>query len=70
MCYSIPWGRNCGTHSPPPWGQNRGVTNTPVVKPRTYDPSCDLCSFALWNYDILYDCGIIILCMINLIKEL
>ena len=44
--------------------------NTPVVKPQTYDPSCDLCSFALWTYDILYDRGIILFCVINLIKDL
>ena len=44
--------------------------NTLVVKPQTYDPSCDLCSLALWTYDILYDCGIFLLPMINLIKDL
>ena len=43
--------------------------NTLVVNPHTYDPSCDLCSFALWTYDILYDCGLMLLCIINLIKE-
>ena len=44
--------------------------NTPVVKPRTYDPSCDLCSLALWTYDILYDCGILLPLIMNLIKDL
>ena len=46
------------------------VHNTLVVKPQTYDPSCDLCSLALWTYDILYDCGILLLFMTNLIKDL
>ena len=44
--------------------------NTLVVNPQTYDPSCDLCSLALWTYYILYDCGIFILFMMNLIKHL
>ena len=44
--------------------------NTLVVKPWTYDPSCDLCSLTLWTYDILYDCRIMILCIINVIKDL
>ena len=47
-----------------------GKCNTLVVKPRTYDPSCDLCSLALWTYDILYDCGILFPFMTNLIKYL
>ena len=44
--------------------------NTLVVKPGTYDPSCDLCSLALWTYDILYDYGIFLPFMMNLIKDL
>ena len=44
--------------------------NTPVVNPQSYDPSCDLCYFPLRTYAILYDCGIILLCMISLIKDL
>ena len=44
--------------------------NTPVVNPQSYDPSCDLCYFPLWTYAVLYDCGIILLCMLNLIKDL
>ena len=47
-----------------------GRCNTLVVKPETYDPSCDLCSLTLWTYAILYDCVIILLCMINLINGL
>ena len=50
-------------------GKGGGRCNTPIVKPWTYDPSCDLCSFVLWTYDILYNCGIFLLFMINLIKE-
>ena len=52
--------------------QPREITycNTLVVKPRTYDPSCDLCSLTLWTDDTLYDCGIFLLLMINLIKDL
>ena len=48
----------------------RGECNTLDVKPQNYDLSCDLCSFALWTYDILYDCGIMLLCIINVIKDL
>ena len=44
--------------------------NTPVVMPHTYDISCDLCSFSLRTYNILYGCGIMLLYMINLIKDL
>ena len=43
---------------------------TLVVKPQTYDTSCVLCSLALWTYDILYGCGILLLFMINLISDL
>ena len=46
------------------------ICNTLVIKPQTYDPSCDLCSLALWTYDILYDCGVFLLLVMNLIKEL
>ena len=46
------------------------MCNIPIVYPKTYDPLCDLCSLTLWTYDILYDCGIMLLCMINLIKNL
>ena len=44
--------------------------NTLVVKPQTYDPSCDLCSLALWTYDILYDCGNFLIFIIKLINIL
>ena len=47
-----------------------GICSTPLVNPQSYDPSCDLCSLALWTYAISYDCGIMPLCMINLIKDL
>ena len=48
----------------------RTICNTLVAKPQTCDPSCDLCSLALCTYDILYDCGILLPLMMNLIKEL
>ena len=43
---------------------------TPIVKPQTYDPSCDLCYFELWTQDILFDYGLMLICMINVIKDL
>ena len=46
------------------------MCNIPIVYPKTYDPLCDLCSFALWTCDILYDCRLMILCMINVINDL